>query len=114
MISTYASAASVIRNVSLQNKNANKKNIFIIFTLVTNTGCDHWDQKLTIINSGSDTIFVAVPLDGSFKKYPIKIDNGDTLWTHTRFVPPGDSTMPLSIEGMSWENTINKEVKTVH
>lgn len=83
--------------------------LLIAVVFITIAGCDHWDQKLTIVNEASDTIFVAIPLDGYFKEFPIKIDRGDTLWTHTRFVTPGDSTKPLSVEGMSWEETINKK-----
>ncbi len=74
--------------------------------------CDNWDQKLTLINGKLDTIFVAIPLDESFKEHPIRLDsNGDTLWTHIRYISPGDSIQPLSIEGMSWEETINRKCK---
>lgn len=74
--------------------------------------CDNWDQKLTVINRKTDTIFVSIPLDESFEEHPIMLDsNGDTLRTHIRYISPGDSIQPLSVEGMSWEETINKKCK---
>lgn len=54
--------------------------------------------------------FFAIPLRPSFSEYPIKLDEGgQVLWSHTRFLAKGESVKPLSIEGLTWERTINEE-----
>ena len=88
-----------------------KKTFLSLIIPLTVFGCDRWDQQLTIINRTSDTIFATISLDGSFREHPIKMSEGDTLWTHIRFISPNDSIRPLSVEGMSWEETVNKEGK---
>jgi hypothetical protein len=73
-----------------------------------NIGCDRWDLKLTLINHSPDIVFYEISFDGYFDKHPVMYSGGDTLWTHIYSLHPQDSTRAASIEGMSWEKTINE------
>ena len=69
------------------------------------------DDRLTILNESKDTVFVVISHDGSLEEYPIKFNNGDTLWDHTRYIIPGGEDHPLSFGPNSWENMINKRYR---
>lgn len=69
------------------------------------------DGKLTIANESKDTIFIALSADGIIKENPIKFVNGDTLWSHIRYILPEKEDHPLSFGSNSWENTINTKYK---
>lgn len=75
--------------------------------------CDPYDTRLTIVNNSNDTILLALPEDGRFKKYPIWIDSitQDTLWTHTDFITPHNEMSVVSMGKKSWEDHLSKHYK---
>jgi hypothetical protein len=88
------------------------KNLYLIAILcICLLGCDQFDDRLTILNKSSQTIFYELSQTGVIKKYPIVMDsnNRDTLWNRTPYVKPGDSSSIVLND--NWEKYIYHEYK---
>jgi hypothetical protein len=85
--------------------------ILYLFTFYCyNCVVDKFDDKMKIVNSSNETIFVILSPSIFFKSMPVIIDNknGDTLWNEMRWVKPLDSITFIPPTLGSWEEYVNK------
>lgn len=87
--------------------------VYVALAIVFATSaCDRWDQRLVLVNKRRvDTLYLTISMDDRFDRHPVWIERGDTVWTHIRYLAPGDSIRPLSIEGITWRDQINEHCK---
>jgi hypothetical protein len=64
------------------------KHFFFIIIGLSLTGCDPYDNRLTLINNSSEMIFFDISENGQFSKEMILIDSKsrDTLWNYMNFI----------------------------
>jgi len=89
------------------------KHFFFIFIGFSLTGCDPYDNRLTLINNSSEMIFFDISENGQFSKEMIIIDSKsrDTLWNYMNFIKPNQSLKIPLLGKNSWEDYINNECK---